>query len=325
MNSSIEKGGRELEKTIKLFSKICNVLAPPPKLTIDEWADQKRILSSKTSAEPGRWNTDRVPFQREVMRAISDPRTEMVVLMYAAQLSKTETLLNVFGYYADYEPAPIMFLMPTQKAAEDFATTRLNDMVKSTPELKTKIITSEDGRNTKTQKEFAGGYIVLTGAESPTELAARPIRVGLFDEVDRYKSDVKGEGDPLNLAIERTKTFWNRKIVVTSTPTISGESRIEAEYNSSSMEEYYIPCPKCKTLQKLEWRNIVFDPIGHKCDKCSEISTENQWKKEMKNGIWIASAELEKEVLKYLNYTALFQNGRQLYRNLKMLKVICKR
>lgn len=295
MNSGIEKGGRELEKTIKLFSKICNVLAPPPKLTIDEWADQKRILSSKTSAEPGRWNTDRVPFQREVMRAISDPRTEMVVLMYAAQLSKTETLLNVFGYYADYEPAPIMFLMPTQKAAEDFATTRLNDMVKSTPELKTKIIVSEDGRNTKTQKEFAGGYIVLTGSESPTELASRPIRVLLSDEIDRYKSDVKGEGDPLNLAIERTKTFWNRKIVVTSTPTISGESRIEAEYNSSSMEEYYIPCPKCKTLQKLEWRNIVFDPIGHKCDKCSEISTENQWKKEMKNGAWIASAELEKE------------------------------
>lgn len=286
---------KDQKRAINLFSKIFKSFAPPPKLTVDQWADQKRILSSKTSAEPGKWNTDRVPFQREVMQAISDPRTEMVVLMYAAQLSKTETLANTFGYYTDYDPSPIMFLMPTQKAAENFATTRLDDMIKSTPELRNKILKSEDGRNTKTQKEFAGGYIVLTGAESPTELASRPIRILLADEIDRYKSDVKGEGDPLNLAIERTKTFWNRKIIVTSTPTVKGESRIDEEYSTSSMEEYYIPCPKCKSLQKLEWKNIIFDPIGHKCDTCSEISTETQWKKGLKLGRWIPSADLVPE------------------------------
>ena len=151
----MRKMNKEFQKAINLFSKIVKVLAPPPKLSIDEWADTYRILSSKTSAEPGRWNTDRVPFQREIMKAISDPRTEMVVLMYAAQLAKTETLLNTFGYYADYDPAPIMFLMPTQKLAEDFATTRLNDMIKSTPQLRKKvIIDSDEGRDTKTQKEF---------------------------------------------------------------------------------------------------------------------------------------------------------------------------
>ena len=148
-----------VKRVEKLFKKIVTVLKPPPKLSIDSWADSYRILSSKTSAEPGKWNTNRVPFQREVMKAISDKRTTKVVMMYGAQLSKTEILLNTFGFYADYDPSPIMFLMPTQKIAEDFSSTRLNDMILSTPQLKNKIIEHIDSRDTKTQKEIAGGNI----------------------------------------------------------------------------------------------------------------------------------------------------------------------
>lgn len=274
-----------LRKTIDLFAGIFQTLKPPPKLTIDTWADLCRILSSKTSAEPGRWKTDRVPFQREVMKAISDKKTYKIVMMYGAQLSKTEILLNVFGYYADYDPAPIMYLLPTKDLAEDFSSTRLDDMIQSTPQLKNKILNKVDGRDTKLQKEFVGGYITLVGSNSAAELSSRPLRILLADEVDRFKSDVGGEGDPLNLAIERTKTFWNKKIVITSTPTIKGESRVEKEYENSTKEEFYIPCPKCGSFQKLEWRNIIFEPVGHKCSDCLEISSEHEWKKNMIHGI----------------------------------------
>ncbi len=297
----------DLRRANNLFKNIITVLKPPPKLTIDTWADNYRILSSKTSAEPGKWNTDRVPFQREVMRAISDKKTEKIVMMYGAQLSKTEILMNTFGFYADYDPAPIMFLMPTQKMAEDFATTRLNDMIQSTPQLKNKIIESEKSRDTKTQKEFSGGYIVLTGSNSATELASRPIRVLLADEIDRFPTDVKGEGDPLNLAIERTKTFWNKKIVLTSTPTVKGESRIEQEYENSTQEEYYIPCPKCGTMQRLQWKNIIFDGIGHKCEDCLEVSTEYEWKRNMKNGEWISgNNEISSELVRGFHINELY-------------------
>lgn len=274
------------KRTVELFKKIFSVLKPPPKLTIDVWADNYRILSTKTSAEPGKWKTDRVPFQREVMRAISDKKTQRVVMMYGAQLSKTELLLNTFGYYSDYDPAPIMYLLPTQNLAEDFSSTRLDDMIKSTPQLKNKIFNKDDGRDTKLQKEFAGGYIVLTGSNSAAELSSRPIRILLADEVDRFEKDVQGEGDPLNLAIERTKTFWNKKIVIVSTPTIKGDSRIEIEYENSTKEEYYIPCPKCGSFQKLEWKNILFEPVGHRCPDCLEVSNEIEWKKNLIHGIW---------------------------------------
>ncbi|QXW65648.1 phage terminase large subunit family protein [Streptobacillus moniliformis] len=274
-------------KTESLFKNILKVLNPPPKLTIDTWADNYRKLSSKTSAEPGKWNTKRVPYQKEVMKAISDNKTRKVVMMYGAQLSKTEILLNTFGFYADYDPSPIMYLLPTKELAKDFATTRLNDMILSTPQLKNKIIDS-DSRDTITQKEFAGGYIVLVGSNSATELSSRPIRILLADEVDRFPNDVKGEGDPLNLAIARTTTFWNKKIVLTSTPTIKGESRIEDEFENSTQELYHIPCPKCGILQKLEWQNIIFEPIGHKCNSCFNVSNEYEWKKNLEKGVWIA-------------------------------------
>ena len=278
----------DLKRANDLFKKIFSVLKPPPKLTIDTWADKYRILSTKTSSEPGRWNTDRVPFQREVMRAISDKRTEKVVMMYGAQLSKTEILMNTFGFYADYDPAPIMFLMPTKDMAQDFSSTRLNDMILSTPQLRNKIIESDNSRDTKRQKEFAGGYIVLTGSNSAAELSSRPIRILLADEIDRFPSNVKGEGDPLNLAIERTKTFWNKKIVLTSTPTIKGGSRVELEYENSTKEEYYVPCPKCGEMQTLKWRNIMFEDVTHKCEKCLETSSEYEWKRNLIKGEWRA-------------------------------------
>ena len=283
---------KEAEKKVnRLFKDISSVLKPPPKLTIDTWADTYRMLSTKTSSEPGRWRTDRVPFQREVMRAISDKKTEKIVMMYGAQLSKTEILMNTFGFYADYDPAPIMFLMPTKDMAQDFSSTRLNDMIMSTPQLKSKIIENDNARDTKRQKEFAGGYIVLTGSNSAAELASRPIRILLADEIDRFPGDVKGEGDPLNLAIERTKTFRNKKLVHTITPTVKGQSRIEQEYENSTREEFYIPCPKCGSLERLEWKNIVFEDLTHKCNACLEKSTEHEWKKNMLYGEWIAGNE----------------------------------
>ena len=276
----------DLKRTVKLFKKIALVLKPPPKLTIDTWADMYRVLSTKSSAIPGKWKTDRVPFQREVMRAISDKNTEKVVMMYGAQLSKTEILMNTVGYFMDYEPSPIMFLMPTKDMAADFSTTRLSDMIQSTPQLRSKVIESADARDTKRQKEFSGGYIVLTGSNSASELASRPIRVLLADEIDRFPRSAKKDGDPLNLAIERVKTWANSKIVLTSTPTIKGGSRIELEYENSSKDEYYIPCPKCGEMQTLKWGNIIFEDVSHKCEKCMETSTEYEWKRNLIKGEW---------------------------------------
>lgn len=94
--------------TVDLFTRIFSVLAPPPNMTVSQWADKYRRLSSESSAEPGRWRTSKAPYQREIMDAVCDMRVQKVVIMSAAQIGKTDALiLNPIGYYMHYDPSPI--------------------------------------------------------------------------------------------------------------------------------------------------------------------------------------------------------------------------
>lgn len=267
-------------RTIKLFRDIAKVLAPPPKLTVSEWADGYRKLSSEASAEPGQWRTSRAPYQQEIMDAINDSSTEIVVVMSSAQVGKTELLLNIIGYFIDYDPAPILLLQPTLEMAEAFSKDRLATMIRDTTVLKNKVgdIKARNSGNTLLHKTFPGGHVTLAGANSPSSLASRPIRVLLCDEVDRYPFSAGAEGDPVNLAAKRTTTFWNKKKIYVSTPTIKGASRIETEYEDSTMEQWCLPCPYCGKHQPLTWGQIRFDDASMECLYCRERSTEAEWK-----------------------------------------------
>ncbi|CAI3560616.1 MULTISPECIES: phage terminase large subunit family protein [Clostridium] len=276
------------KKTLNLFMDIMTILAPPPKLTVSEWADTYRKLSAESSAEPGQWKTSRAPYQKGIMDALSNKETENIVVMSSAQVGKTELINNIIGYFIDYDPSPIMLLMPTIDLAQSYSKKRLAPMIRDTPTLREKVkdAKSRDSDNTLMEKGFPGGYIALTGANSPTGLSSRPIRILLADEVDRFPVSAGIEGDPLSLAEKRTKTFWNKKKFFVSTPTEKGISRIEKEYEKSSKEEWCLPCPKCGKHQPLTWAQIVFEDITHECKYCKERSTEFEWKKG--KGKWIA-------------------------------------
>ena len=183
-----------------------------------------RRLSSEASAEPGQWRTSRAEYQRGIMDAISDGAIESVVIMSSAQVGKSEALGNSVGYYIDQDPAPIMMVMPTERDAEAWSKDRFSPMARDTPCLTGKISDpkSRDGSNKILHKRFPGGHLTIVGANAPSGLASRPIRILLCDEVDRYPFSAGAEGDPVNLAKKRTVTFWNRKIVLVSTPTIRG-------------------------------------------------------------------------------------------------------
>ncbi|MGJ0848272.1 phage terminase large subunit family protein [Tissierella praeacuta] len=277
-----------MQKTVKLFSNIAKVLAPPPKLTVSQWADKYRRLSREASAEPGQWRTDRAPYQREIMDAVNDPKIEKVVIMSSAQVGKTELLLNVIGYYVDYDPAPMMLVLPTLDLAEAFSKDRLAPMFRDTPAITDKIKDNKtrDSNNTLLHKKFPGGHITLVGANSPSSLASRPIRIILADEVDRYPHSAGDEGDPVDLAEKRTTTFWNRKKIYVSTPTIKGLSRIEDEYENSTKEEWNLPCPDCGNYQPLKWSQIKFEDATMECDYCKKRYSEMEWKAQ--KGVWIA-------------------------------------
>ena len=291
-------------KTLCLFSRIAKVMSPPPKLTVSQWADENRRLSAEASAEPGRWNTDRAPYQREIMDAISDVSIDTVVVMSSSQVGKTELVLNMIGYCVDYDPSPILVMQPTDGMAQAFSKDRLAPMIRDTPVLKGKIsdAKSRDSENTILHKKFPGGHITIVGAQSAAGLASRPIRILLCDEVDRYPLSAGTEGDPIKLAEKRTNTFWNRKKIYVSTPTIKGMSRIEQEYNDSSMEEWSVECPACGTYQPYEWERLHFQDLTMECAACRERFSEQEWKAQP--GKWIAKGKAIKKRGFHLNEMA---------------------
>ncbi len=267
---------------------------PPPSLTISQWADECLYLSAEDSAEPGRFSTDRAPYQSGILDALSEPGIHTVVVMSSAQIGKTVLLKAIIGYHVDQDPAPILMLQPTEAMAEAFSKDRLAPMIRDTPALRDKIADprARDSGNTILHKRFAGGHLTLVGANSAAGLASRPIRVVLCDEVDRYPASAGAEGDPVNLAIKRAATFWNRRVVLTSTPSIKGVSRIERAFNLSDQRRYYVPCPHCQEFHHWRWASLHFDPANlavnpvMACPGCGGVIEERHKPRLLGAGEW---------------------------------------
>ena len=272
-------------------------MRPPPDLLVSQWADKYRRLSPEASAEAGVWNTSRAEYQRGILDCISDPKIETVVIMSSAQVGKTEMILNLIGYHIHQDPSPMLVVQPTLDMSQTFSKDRLAPMLRDSPVLKDKVADprSRDSGNTTLKKNFAGGHITIVGSNSASGLASRPIRIVLFDEVDRYQ--VTSEGDAIELARKRATTFWNRKFIMVSTPTNKGSSRIEAAFENSDKREYHVPCSECGEHQVMKWSNVHWESdkpetAYYACEHCGGAWDDAARFRAIRKGMWRATAPL---------------------------------
>jgi phage terminase large subunit GpA-like protein len=183
---------------------------------------------------------------------------------------------------------------------------RLAPMIETTKVL-SKCITSaksRDSGNTILMKKFKGGVLIMTGANSPVGLRSIPVCYLFLDEIDGFPNEAGIEGDPVDLAIQRTATFNNKKIFIISTPTIKDASRIEQAFLEGDQRYYHVPCPQCSHYQVLKWKNIVFDSknIKEACYKCEQYGALwHDYEKEsiLKKGHWIANKPFNTEVVSF--------------------------
>ena len=229
------------------------------------------------------------------MDAVNDPRIENIVFMSAAQVGKSEILLNTIFYYIDCQPSSMLMLQPTVEMAQNFSRTRIQPSIAITPAIKAKVPDpkTRDSGNTILHKEGPGWTLDIAGSNSPASLSSRPIRILLLDEVDRMPLSAGSEGDPVNLAKKRTSTFANRKILMVSTPTVKTESRIAQAYEESDQRKFHVPCGKCKKHQVLKWKQVRWkddDPRSarYRCEFCGDLWTDHGRNRAVKQGKWIA-------------------------------------
>lgn len=273
--------------TLQLMCKLAGNLRPKEPMTISQWADRYMVLP-EGSNESGRYSSDTIPYQKAIMDAITDPEVVDVAVMSSAQVGKTTIIMCGIAYYIDYEPATQMLVMPTITDAEKFSKTRLAQMIEDIPQLAEKVADpkARNSNNTILLKGYPGGNIAISGANSPSSLASDPRRIIWMDETDRFPESAGSEGNPIKLAEKRATSYWNKKHIKTSTPTIAGRSKIESAYNKGSMEEWSVQCPECGAWQPYSFRRVDFETVSMACESCGVLIPERTWKESKHK--WIA-------------------------------------
>ena len=288
---------RDIKRLNAVLAKSLRGFKPPENLTVSEWADKKRRLSSESSAEVGPWRTSRTPYLKEPMDAFTDPKVRHIVIVSASQVGKSETINNMLGYIIDQDPSSILFIHPNIVDAKDYSKLRIAPMIRDCKALREKVSDpkSRDSANTIMQKSYPGGILTLCGSTEAHALASKPIRYIFGDERDRWASSAGTEGDPWKLASARQITFYNAKSVEVSTPTVKGSSVIADAYMLGTQERWKTRCPHCGEYNEIVFESIRYTKIeigeGEKkkcqatdiyyiCPSCGGISTEAEMKKQ---------------------------------------------
>ena len=282
----------------ELLRRLAGAFNAPDRITPSQWAEQRRHLSPEASARRGgRFTFDDAPWQREVLDAIDDKDVGRIAMMWASQTTgKTETMNNIVLHKIDVDPCPMLVVQPTLDMGEAWSKDRLVPALRDTPSLRGKVkeARSRDSGNTILHKRFPGGHLTVAGANSAASLASRPIRLVLFDEVDRYPESAGTEGDPVKLAEQRAESFSDAMFIMTSTPTLKGQSRIEKEFELSDKRRWFCPCPKCGTYQTLRWEQVKWEKENEKvnwyeCEQCHAKLTDDDRRQMVKAGEWRAT------------------------------------
>jgi len=188
------------------------------------------------------------------MDAFTDPFVEEITVMAASQVGKTESMYNMLGYLIDQDPGPTLMVMPRENDARSVSYNRVLPMIESSPALRKHLPLITDDI-TKLEYHLDRMILYFAGSNSPADLASRPIRYLFLDEVDKYPRFSGREADPIKLASERQKTFWNKKTIKVSTPT-TRDGYVFREYEKSDRRKYFVPCPHCGKYQCLVFNQI---------------------------------------------------------------------
>lgn len=328
-NSVITPGEQEKMRSDlnKMFQAI--IRDSVNRLTVSEWAEQKRILPKGLTSMPGPFRWDVTPYLAEIADCFSESSPiQKVAIMKGARIGATVGVgENWIGYIIDSAPGPMMFVSGDKETAETAVEVRLDRMIQSAG-LGHKIFAQakkthgKKTGDTKSKKEFAGGFLLALGPNVGAKLRSFGIRYLFFDEVDAYPQELQNEGDPISLAERRTDDFERlRKILYISTPLIDQTSRIKPLFEAGDQRYYFVPCKHCGHLQRLIWRDkngyhlkyekdemgrLIQESVHYECEKCG-----GHWKNSdkawfLERGEWRPTAVPEEPNFRSYHISSLY-------------------
>ena len=314
---------RDLEREILEFRR--QIYRPSPRQTVVEWSESNLTLTQRQTEHPGPFSTAVRPYCREPLECWKDPSVSEVTLCWGSQTSKTTTLMAGLAWAIDTEPSPALWLMPSENLARSFSKSRWLPMLEDCPAL-VKRFPSDKDQMTNLEQQFDRCTLTFVGSNSPANLASRPVRILVADEVDKFAEATAKEADALDLAEQRLKAFSSSKAFFTSTPTTS-EGRIWQRFLRGDQRRYHIPCPHCSEYIKLEWRQVTWDnaktedgrPDWQKirssahyvCQLCQGKISDSQKVAGLRNGKWISENQASLPSVRSYHLSSLYSPDRK--------------
>lgn len=275
----------------------------PEDITVSQWAAKNRVLP-EGSPFPGLYKLHLTPYMAGPMDAFCDDEVEEITMMFPSQISKSCSAQNMIGYIIDQCPGETFYVVPREKDV-DYVTEKV---FKPMVELSEALSRHTSGSPRDLQGDhfdFDRMTLYFGWAGSPAELAAKYIKYLFLDETNKYPPFAGKEANPIDLAIKRTSTFWDRKIIKISTPTRKGEY-IDNSYNNSNMQKFYIPCPHCGQFSTWPFIQLKISPklrdpdkiikegtgcVWYECEYCAHRIEENRKGELVAAGKWIPKGQ----------------------------------
>lgn len=277
---------------------------PDSGMTVSQWAERYRVVDR--GARKGKWSNDTVPFLTEIMNAATEPGVREIIFEASRQVGKSETDVNIIGYFVHQDPTDVAYVGETEDKAKGWTLESWDPTVRTTEALQ-KIARTADEDNNQRVKRFVGGaQLFVLWASSPAQLSSRPFRVIIFDEKAAYKPT--REGDAVKIGEGSTKTHDGEELIVkTSTPrrcecSLEGETcgDISHDYDRGDRRQFYVPCPHCEEFQTLKfggkdapfglkWEPDAPESPFYLCEHCAAPIEEFDREDMLAKGYWKAS------------------------------------
>jgi hypothetical protein len=279
-----------------------DVFAPLDPRSVETWAEDEIILSRRQTETPGPYSTLLTPYVIEPLQSFADPRVTDLTLCFGSQTSKTTTLMIGTAWRIVNNPAPTIWVMPTEHLARSFSENRWQPMVEDCGKL---VGVKYSNRFKVLEQQFRDCTMTFVGSNSPANLASRPAGLLIMDETDKFALPSEREAGAVALAENRTKSYTNALRVKASTPTTQ-EGEIWQAFLEGDQRFYFVPCPHCQHMQKLVWQqvkwsedakgeenkwdeNVIRQSAYYECESCKGRIENGHKTAMLRNGEWRAT------------------------------------
>jgi len=298
----------------------------PPLDKISTYAELKRVLPLGTP-RPGQWKNSYTPYAIEIMDNMSPfSPIRHTVVMKGPQLGFTAIAENIVCYWMDESPAPILFMSATDYLLDEWTSKRMEPAIDSCG-FRDKIFAQTENTKTRrtgdktTSKDFIGGFLIMSSAQSAAKMRSNSVRILIRDEVDGAPEELRtGEGNWLQVSLARTDAWDNRKKIFDfSTPTTYQRSMINKSYEKGDQRRYLVPCPYCKKDQTLEmgspesrsglkgeYEAGILKSAYYLCDHCNEAFFNHHKTDMLLQGHWKPTAISSDQLLRSYQISALY-------------------